>query len=253
MGAYFLLVILITPFVTADNLGNGHFSYITTSTPVMVTIVSFTCLMIIPSLRTYFDNNVPALRKVILIGTFIPLVCYLAWDMVIMGVVPLQGTPGLQEMLHSSTSNSDLVSALTSLLQRDTITILAKFFTSICMATSFLSVSLCLSDFLSDGLSIPKKGKGSALIFVMTFLPPVMIVLFYPNAFINGLKYAGISCFVLMVLLPPLMVWRGRYHKQLALAGATGAGFRVPGGKGLLALLVIFATVMIGLSVEHII
>jgi Amino acid permeases len=132
-------------------------------------------------------------------------------------------------------------------LQKDKVTVLARFFTSICMATSFLSISLCLSDFLSDGLRISKQGISRVLIYAMTFLPPVMVVLLYPDAFIRGLSYAGICCFILMILFPPLMVWRGRYHLALTKAQAD---YQVGGGKFLLALLLIFATLMIGFGFE---
>ena len=229
-----------------DNLQSGEFSRVIFPTSLSVTVVAFTCLMIIPSLRTYFNGDVKSLRKAILFGTTIPLLCYIAWDAVIMGVVPLDGAPGLRDMLHSSSSNSDLVSALTRLLQKDNITMLAKFFTSICMATSFLSISLCLSDFLSDGLNVRKQGSGNLLIFGATFLPPMLIVLFYPDAFIRGLHYAGLSCFILMILFPPLMVWSGRYYKSFASANA----YTVAGGKYLLSLLMAFGTVMIAISLQ---
>lgn len=248
MGAYLLLVLLILPFITPDNLGSGQMKYIISSTPLTVTVASFTCLMIIPSLRTYFDDDVAALRKAILIGTLIPLICYIAWNLVIMGVIPLNGTPGLAMMVDSASSNSDLVAALTALLQKDSITLLAKFFTSICMATSFLSIALSLSDFLSDGLSVQKQGSGKFFIFGVTFGPPILVVLFYPDAFIGGLKYAGISCLILMILLPPLMAWRGRYHKDIALPG-----YQVPGGKFLLGTLLLFATTVIGLSLSGVV
>lgn len=248
MGAYFLLVVLILPFVTSVNLHSGEFSRIVFPTSLSVTVVAFTCLMIIPSLRTYFGEDVKSLRKVILLGTTIPLVCYIAWDAVIMGVVPLDGTPGLRDMLHSSSSNSDLVAALTSLLHKDNITLLAKFFTSICMATSFLAISLSLSDFLSDGFKIRKAGIGNAFIFGATFLPPILIVLFYPDAFIRGLHYAGLSCFILMILYPPLMVWSGRYYKSIA--GVNGECYQVAGGKYLLGLLLAFGAVMIAISLQ---
>lgn len=245
LGALFLLVIFIAPFVTSTNLEQGSWIHITSPTSISVTAVAFTCLMIIPSLRPYFQNDVQSLRKAIFIGTLIPLVCYIAWDMVIMGVVPLHGTPGLKQILNSPNSNSDLVSALTSLLQSNSITMLAKFFTSICMATSFLSVSLSLSDFLSDGLSVAKKGlTGNALIFGITFLPPVVVVLFYPDAFIRGLQYAGLSIFILMIMLPPLMVWSGRYYRELATDSA--GAYQVRGGKLLLSIILIFGTLMIG-------
>jgi len=244
MGAFVVLVLLILPFVTSDNLASGEFKNIVAPTSILITITAFTCAMIIPSLRTYFKDDIKSLRKVILIGTLIPLFCYIAWDMVIMGVIPLNGTQGLKEMLNSSSSNSDIVAALTRLLQKDNVTLLAKFFTSICMATSFLSIGLSLSDFLSDGFKVSKKGFGSIGIFTATFLPPVLVVLFYPDAFIRGLSFAGISCLVLMLLMPPLMAWSGRYYKQLAYEGHEG--FEVPGGKLLLVLVVLFATLMVG-------
>lgn len=241
MGAYLLLILLILPFITMNNLQSGEFNRIVFPTSLSVTIVAFTCLMIIPSLRTYFNNDLKSLRLAIVLGTTIPLICYIAWDAVIMGVVPLDGVPGLREMIHSASSNSDLVAALTGMLNKSHITMLAKFFTSICMATSFLSVSLSLSDFLSDGLSVKKAGAGSILIFAATFLPPIMVVLFYPDAFIRGLHYAGLSCFILMIVFPPLMVWSGRYYK----AYATSEGYRVAGGKFLLATLMVFGSAMV--------
>ena len=248
MGAFLLLVLFILPFVSSNALGGGGYTHSITSASITVTAVAFGSLMIIPSLRTYFGEDVKSLRKAIFIGMFIPLICYIAWDLVIMGVIPFNGTPGLQEMLHSSSSNSDMVVALNAILKKDSVLMLAKFFTSICMTTSFLSISLCLSDFLSDGFGVEKKGKGNFLIFGVTFLPPILIVLFYPDAFIRALEYAGISCLILMILLPALMAWRGRYgQNDLAFDGQGGqsAAYRVRGGKVLLALLVVFATLLI--------
>ncbi|HVE43790.1 MAG TPA: aromatic amino acid transport family protein [Gammaproteobacteria bacterium] len=247
MGSFVLLVLMLFPFVFAGNLSGGEFKHIASPTSIMVTAVAFGSAMIIPSLRSYFGEDVKSLRKAIFIGGFVSLLCYIAWDMAIMGIVPLDGSPGLKEMLHSANSNSALVSALTVLLQKPVVTLFAKFFTSICMATSFLSIGLCLSDFLSDGLKVKKQGLGKPFIFALTFLPPVTVVLFYPDAFIRGLNYAGISIVLLLVLFPPLMVWRGRYHRQeLAQQGA----HQIRGGKLMLAVLVVLASLMMGMGVE---
>ncbi len=171
LGAFILLVVLVLPFVSKSNINHGELKQITSLNSISVVIVAFTCLMIIPSLRTYFNEDVKLLRKTIFFGTLIPLVCYIAWDLVIMGVIPFVGEHGLQQMLHSSSSNSDLIVALTYILQSQKVTLFAKFFTSICMATSFLSVSLSLSDFLSDGLNIVKRGFG--LTYPLIFKSPI--------------------------------------------------------------------------------
>lgn len=245
MGAFLLLAIVIAPFVTMDNLGQGDFGFLIAPASVKVTAVSFACLLIIPSLRTYFGSDIKSLRIAIFFGTFIPLLCYIAWDAVIMGVIPIEGTPGLKQILNSQNSNSDLVAALSSLLNSNVVNLFAKFFTSICMVTAFLSVSLSLSDFLSDGFRVPKKGLGKPFIFALTFIPPITIAIFFPNAFLRGLEYAGLSILILMVFLPPLMAWRSRYHKSFA-----QGDYRVKGGKFLLSLLIVFATLMLGLGFE---
>lgn len=243
LGAFILLVILIAPYISSDKLILGEFSRITSLTSVTVTAVAFGSLMIIPSLRTYFEHDIKSLRKAIFLGMFIPYICYVVWDLVIMGVIPYEGDLSLTNILHSPTSNSDLVQALGIILQQNLVTDLAKFFTSICMTTSFLSISLSLSDFLSDGFKVSKEGKGKFLIFLATFIPPLVVVVFYPDAFIRSLDYAGICVFILMVLMPPMMVWRGRYHlfkdKQV----------QIGGGKWLLGLIFTIGVFLVGLSI----
>lgn len=250
MGSLFLLIALVMPFVKHTNLSYGEFKYISSPTSISITILAFTSLMIIPSLRSYFNDDIKQLRKAIFWGMLIPLLCYIAWNMVILGVIPFYGTPGMQEILSSANSNSAIVAALIYLLQKDIITSLAKFFTSICMATSFLSISLCLSDFLADGFKVEKVGKTKSLIIGATLLPPLFIVLFYPDAFLRGLNYAGICCFAIMIFLPALMAWRSRYS-ILATAGAPVAP--VKGGKLLLGLLMGFGVVMIGFGLKGVI
>lgn len=245
LGALIALILLILPFVTLTNLDSGNLLFITSPASVTVTAVAFGCLMIIPSLRTYFGDDLVSLRKTIFIGTLIPLICYIAWDMVIMGVIPLDGTPGLKSLIHTDSANSSLVTMLSNIIKKDTVTTLAKFFTSICMATSFLSVSLSLSDFLSDGFKITKKGMGTVVIMAATFLPSLLVVLFYPDAFIRGLEFAGISVAILMILMPAMMAWRGRYSKDLAFIG-----YRVPGGKPLLIFLMGFGMLTIAVGLQ---
>lgn len=241
LASLFLLIILISPHVILPQLAVGQFNYLTSS--ITVAITSFGFATIIPSLRSYFHGNVKKLRLAILVGSLIPLVCYILWDCVVMGVIPQGGENGLVAMLHSGSSTSDFVNQLSVILNRGTITSFARLFTSICLLTSFLGVALCLSDFLSDGLRLEQHFEHKLAVHAITFLPPLLIVLIYPGAFIAALSYAGIYCLILLVFLPALMAWRGRYHKKIV------EGYRVSGGKLLLILLMVFSVLMILQSV----
>lgn len=241
LGIFVLLVFLIIFFISPANLENGKSFYNTVTFTVMLT--SFGYASIIPSLRVYFDDDAKKLRSVILVGSLIPLVCYLLWDLAIMGTIPRSGSHGLLAILNSKHSTTDLMVQLNQTLNTKTISILAHIFTSICLFTSFLGVALCLFDFLADGLRLEKVGKNKMILYIATFLPPVIIVLVNPGIFIKALSYAGVYCMILLVLLPALMAWRGRYHKNFK------SPFVVPGGKFILALVISVAVGVIAASV----
>src|ERR1700761_7549873 len=83
LGALLLLIVLITPFVQIPDLTSGKAHLLLGS--VMVMITSFGFATIVPSLRSYFHSDVAKLRRVIFIGSLIPLICYIIWDLAIMG------------------------------------------------------------------------------------------------------------------------------------------------------------------------
>jgi len=158
-GAYILLVLLLMPLISSTKLAAGSISHITSITAITVTITSFGYGTIVPSLRIYFAGDVRGLKKAILIGSLIPLLCYVAWDLVIMGIIPLSGEHGLMNILQSNNSTSDLVNTLDVAASSHSATFFVELFTSICVLTSFLGVSLCLTDFWADALQLEKKGK----------------------------------------------------------------------------------------------
>jgi tyrosine-specific transport protein len=237
-GALFLFFILMLPHIDIHNILQWHLQYLTAG--LTVTITSFGFANIVPSLRNYFHSDVKKLRQVIFIGSLIPLVCYILWDLSIMGIIAREGDHGLIAMLHSGNSNSEFVTALSNILRNTTITYIAGIFTTICLATSFLGVSLSLTDFLADGLKQTKSGRGAVIVYSTTFLPPLLVVLINPNIFIKALSYAGIDCIVLLVILPVAMAWFGRYIKQIP------RSYQPYGGKTMLIVLLLCGIFIIG-------
>lgn len=242
LSSYLILVSLIIPHINFPKLAVGHYRNLYEA--IMVVITSFGYATIIPSLRSYFKSNVKALRITIACGSLASLLCYLLWDFAVQGTINTLGANGLINMASSGRAASQLTLALSNELNKH-VSNIANIFTSICLTTSFLGVGLCLSDFLSDGLHILKKNGGKLIITLLTFLPPLAIVLFYPGAFIIGLKYAGIFCVILLILLPALMAWSGRYIKKIA------NGYEVIGGRWLLIAEIIIAAFLLYYGILH--
>lgn len=226
--SYLAIIVTMLPFIEFDKL--THFAPKMLLPTTTIVITSFGFSSIIPSLRSYLNNDVRKLRFVILVGSLISLFCYILWILAVLGTLPVEGEYGFLAILASNDSSASLVTALRGYLNKDIITQSANIFTSISVVTSFLAVALGLSDFLADGVNIPKKGKGNLIIFLLTFLPPTLIALFYPRAFMACLNYGGVLCLLLLVVLPALMAWRGRYLQKKE------GQYRMFGGKAFVAL-----------------
>lgn len=244
-GVCLLLLMLIFPRINITYLLDGHLRY--AGSTVLILITSFGYATIIPSLRTYFQDDIKKLRLAIFMGSLVPLLVYVAWDAAIMGVIPIAGEQGLFFILKSGHSTTALTASLMSLTGNRWITDFFQFFTSICMLTAFLGVSLGLFDFLSDGLNIRKHGRPGWLIVFLAYFPPVIIVLFYPGAFITALGYAGLFAVILLLMIPALMLWSGRHLKKLSSVSA----YRIKGGRFTFIFLFLTSLFLIYLAVSY--
>lgn len=238
LGVYILLVLTIMPHIHTPVLRMGPLSTISGS--LMILITSFGFAGIVPSLREYFNDDIKALRRVILLGSFIPLGCYILWNIVIMGVLQRDGSQSvLISLATSSHATSGLNEALNAVIQNEWIAGFFSFFTSICMITAFLGVSLGLFDFLADGLKMKKRGAQGKVTLLLTFLPPLTIVLIRPGIYLKALSYAGLCCVILLLLSPAMMAWKGR--KTAVVEDV----WRLPGGNPILFMIMIISLILL--------
>lgn len=197
-----------------------------------IAFTSFAYQGIIPTLANYLQYDVNKGRKAILIGSFIPFIAYTIWQTLIMGVVPIEGTNGLQEALQK---DLNAVQAMKHFIDNAQIYTIGQFFVFFALVTSFLGVTLGLRDFLADSLNIKQTIYGKMCLISLIFIPPLSVAITYPHIFLIMLDYAGgIGCALLLGLLPIIMVWYGRYHFNFK------EKQQLFGGKSILIILAVF-------------
>jgi tyrosine-specific transport protein len=223
-----LIIFILVVLFLGKNVSLSHWTVGSTTIHLntfMVMITSFGYSVILPSLVDYIDRDHKRAHRMILFGSLIPLAIYIIWIAVIQGIIP-------RDQLVSIAQGGRTVAELLQAMQHSGgarwVVTLANVFMSICAFTSFLGVSLSLVDFLADGMKVNKDSSKGWLVYLLTFLPPVIIVLLAPDIFIKALAYAGICCILLQIVLPSLMVLFGRHVKKYQ------HEFRLPGGALLL-------------------
>ena len=187
-----------------------HIDFSPTLIAIPVVITSFGYHIIIPSLTTYMNHDRKKLRLALLLGSLIPLLIYILWEVVILGIVPLEGKYSLVGAWKGGISAT---SPLVHIVNNKWIRIGANFFSFFAIVTSFLGVTLSLSDFLTDGLKIKKSWEGRLFAWMLTFIPPILFVFTYERGFIIALEYAGAFVAILLIFFPALMAWHLKTSK----------------------------------------
>jgi tyrosine-specific transport protein len=199
---------------------------------VPVIITSFGYHIIIPSLTTYMQHNRKKLRWILFIGSLIPLIIYILWQAIILGVVPLEGEYGLITALKEGLP---ITRPLAHIVKNPWLRLGAHFFSFFAIVSSFLGVTLSLSDFLTDGLKIKKSWEGRLLACLLTFIPPLVFVFTYQRGFYLALEYAGAFVAILLIFMPSIMAW---HLKEPTF-------YRTLGGKAILLSAMFFAFLII--------
>jgi tyrosine-specific transport protein len=197
---YLFLIAFLPAHVNVKPLYMADFSKIWMAIPVLFTSYGFH--IIIPTLSTYLDHNRKKLHGTILIGSLIPFVVYLVWELLILGTVPPNS------LYAAFAAGSSAEAPLSATLGSPWISSMAKGFSFFAIITSFLGVSLSLSDFLGDGLKLHRFTMGREIACLLTFVPPLFFVFTYPRGFMMALQYAGLFVALLLGILPALMAWK---------------------------------------------
>ena len=202
-ASYLILIGFLPKHIESAFLTHVDWAFSWITVPVVIT--SFGYHIIIPSLVTYMEGNRKALSQVLVLGSFFALLIYVLWQVVILGTVPLNGAGGLIEAWKRGESATF---SLMHIVCHPWMALAAHFFSFFAIVTSFLGVTLSLSDFLTDGLGIKKKGVGKVLGTLLTFIPPMIFVFAHKRGFFVALEYAGAFVAVLLIIFPALMAWR---------------------------------------------
>lgn len=197
--SYVILVLFVPPHVKLSNLVVSHPGMMYLGLPVLIT--AFGYHIIIPTLTTYLTHNRKKLIFAIVVGSLVTLCVYVLFQLLVLGSVPLDS---LTTAYHQS---SNAAMALSKVVHSPFIQVGAALFTFFAIVTSFLGVSLSLSDFLTDGFKIKKSWEGRLLAIALTFIPPLIFVFSTNSGFYMALNYGGVFVALLLIFIPAAMAW----------------------------------------------
>lgn len=230
---YVAMILMLLPHVSGDLLTQWDPRFLLLTFSVVVT--SFGYHVIIPTLTTYLDRDAYAVEKCLFWGSLLPLVFYVMWELVSLGTISVHGPMGLASGLVNDYSISRL---LAGRFDSNVLKTLAHSFALLAIITSFIGVAQGLFDFIKDGIKAKTKKMG-LIALLLTFIPPVLLILFFERGFIALLEYAGALVSISLGIMPILVVMKLRKKS------ANKPHYHAKGGQALLFLGISFFALVV--------
>ncbi len=203
-------------------------------------LISYGFHIIIPTLTNYMRHDEKKMKLALVIGSIIPFLIYVLWEFLVLGTVKVSGPDSLSQMyIAGEGSTGPLINTLINVLKMPWVAKVANVFSFCAIITSFIGVTLSLTDFLTDGFKIKRNRKGRILACILTFVPPLIFVYGYQRVFLGALQYAGVFVAILLCILPALMTWTLPKPKF----------YRSFWGRSLLVVVILIALGIIGLDI----
>ncbi|WP_157367446.1 amino acid permease [Vibrio coralliirubri] len=201
LASLFATMAFLAPSMTQENLmqvtSHDHVDLIKTSA---ILFTSFGFMVVIPTLVSYnHEATDKQLRNMVIIGSLIPLVCYLCWLFAVVGNLS-------EEQFRSFENVSDLMAAFEA--QSSWVGNVLSTFTGLALLTSFFGVAMALFNQNKDMFN-----QNTAVTYCISFILPLAGSLLAADKFLQVLNYAGIILVFLAVFVPLVMVHKQRFMK----------------------------------------
>lgn len=192
----------------------------------------------VPSLMKYYGKDPRVITRCLVYGTLLALGLYMIWLLVTMGNI---ARPAFIDIAAKGGNIDVLVQALSGVLNSRSLDLLLVIFSNFAVASSFLGVTLGLFDYLADLFKFNDAPLGRFKTALLTFLPPIIGGLLWPNGFLYAIGYAGLAATIWAAIVPALLANASR--KRFG-----SPAFRVWGGKPMIVLILLFGA---GNAVVH--
>ncbi|QAB32339.1 low affinity tryptophan permease TnaB [Pantoea ananatis] len=219
--------------VSGISESNRYFPYIFMAVPVC--LASFGFHGNIPSLIICYGKRKDKLVKSIVLGSLLALFIYLFWLYCTMGNIPREK---FKEIISSGGNVDALVKSFMGTHFGGVIEFFLLVFSNLAVASSFFGVTLGLFDYLADLFKIDNSHFGRFKTVLLTFLPPGILYLLFPNGFIYGIGGAGLCATIWAVIVPALLALKSRKRFP-------DKTFTVWGGKVIPAVVILFGVIVI--------
>jgi len=185
-----------------------------------VAVSAFHFHNIIPTVSRALSHDVAACRKAIFIGVFLGLLINLIWITVVMGTMAEKGYGLSKDTIEEAYwYGLPATVPMAEILKSRLFTLFGTVFAVFAVTASYMANGAGLFGFIRDMTVTYLKKDSRFLVGCLSFLPPLIIALVYPNIFLSALDIVGgVGETVLFAILPAVILIQMTRSKNRSLS-----------------------------------
>ena len=215
VSLFFIVVIRMLTFINFPNIPIYEAVNFYKILPLFsLTFLSFGYQLIFYAIRQYCDNDATMIKKAYFYGSIIPMFVYILWTFVSLSIIYNNNIIFYNLIVNSNVEVGDFIQELSKYLHFSELQIVIYIISIFTIFTSIVGVGLGLKNSFTNILK--SKGIKNKNIFssLITIIPPYMVSVFIPNAFMQILNFGGIFLIILSVLLPIYLYFKAKVERN---------------------------------------
>lgn len=196
------LLILVVPHFQGIDIKATDMTFFTSGLPILV--VAFNFHNVVPTLCHSLNNDRKAINGAIWLGSAIGFIMTLIWTVAVMLTLPMESTGGV-DIISAFKAGVPATVPLNKLIGSSTFVNVSIAFAVVAMSTSYMATGAGLMNFIKDVSA--GRVRSRVAIWMMAFLPPLVVGVLYPNGFLSALNVVGgLGIGTLFGILPGVML-----------------------------------------------
>lgn len=204
-ASFILLVVYAGREVQPERFLYTDWLYLPAAVPII--LCAFHFHNIIPTICHSLAWNEKAVRRTMAAGMLLGFLMNAIWVVVGVGALPL--VEGGDSLRFAFENSLPVTVPLGHQIHSPVFTFAAMGFALVAIVTSFIANGLGLLGFVGDFTKNFLRVESRALVAALSFLPPCLVALFFPDIFLKAIDLVGgIGIAILFGILPAVIAFR---------------------------------------------
>ena len=211
---FFIVVLRMLTFINFSNVPKSeNVNFYNILSILSLVFTSFGYQLIFYAIRQYCNNDIEMIKKAYFYGSIIPMFVYILWSCGSLSIIYNNNIDFYNSIINNKIEVGDFIQEISRCLHFSELQMVIYIISIFTIFTSIVGIGLGIKNSFTNIFKSKGMKNYNILSSLITIIPPYIVSVFIPNAFMKILNFGGIFLIILSVLLPIYLYFKAIIEK----------------------------------------